>query len=43
MQCGKVVFTDIHIKKSISVGGGTTGGDDSDPSKPFPTRLQDQR
>jgi hypothetical protein len=37
MQCGKVVFTDIHIQKSISVGGVTTGGDDSDPSKPFPS------
>jgi hypothetical protein len=36
-QCGKVVFTDIHIQKSISVGGVTTGGDDSDPSKPFPS------
>jgi len=37
MQCGKVVFTDIHIQKSISVGGVTTGGDDSDPDKPFPS------
>jgi len=36
-QCGKVVFTDIHIQKSISVGGVTTGGDDSDPDKPFPS------
>ena len=34
MQCGKVVFTDIHIKQS-SVG--STTADDSDPSKPFPT------
>jgi hypothetical protein len=33
MQCGKVVFTDIHIKASV----GSTGGDDSDPTKPFPT------
>ena len=33
MQCGKAVFTDIHIKTSV----GTTGGDDSDPSKPFPS------
>ena len=32
MQCGKVVFTDIHIQKSV----GSTGGDDSDPDKPFP-------
>ena len=37
MQCGKVVFTDIHIQKSISVGGVTTGGDDSDPGKAFPS------
>jgi hypothetical protein len=33
MQCGKVVFTDIHIKDSV----GNTGGDDSNPLKPFPT------
>jgi hypothetical protein len=33
MQCGKVVFTDIHIQKSV----GNTGGDDSDPGKPFPS------
>ena len=33
MQCGKVVFTDIHIQKSV----GSTGGDDSDPGKPFPS------
>ena len=32
MQCGKVVFTDIHIKASV----GNTGGDDSDPAKPYP-------
>jgi hypothetical protein len=32
MQCGKAVFTDIHIKQSLNGGG----GDDSDPSKPFP-------
>jgi hypothetical protein len=37
MQCGKVVFTDIHIQKSIGVNGVTTGGDDSDPGKPFPS------
>ena len=35
-QCGKVVFTDIHIKESVSTISGA-GGDDSDPSKPFPT------
>jgi hypothetical protein len=39
-QCGKVVFTDIHIQKSISVGGVTTGGDDSDPDKPFPSAAR---
>ena len=33
MQCGKAVFTDIHIKQSLNGGG----GDDSDPSKPFPS------
>jgi hypothetical protein len=33
MQCGKVVFTDIHIQKSV----GSAGGDDSDPDKPFPS------
>jgi len=32
-QCGKVVFTDIHIQKSYM----GTGGDDSDPAKPFPS------
>jgi hypothetical protein len=32
-QCGRAVFTDIHIQKSVS----GTGGDDSDPSKPWPT------
>jgi hypothetical protein len=32
MQCGRAVFTDIHIKASV----GSTGGDDSDPGKPFP-------
>jgi hypothetical protein len=33
MQCGKVVFTDIHIQTSVD----DTGGDDSDPGKPFPS------
>src|SRR5439155_19578163 len=37
LQCGKVVFNDTHLQKAISVGGVTTGGDDSDPSKPFPS------
>jgi hypothetical protein len=33
MQCGKVVFTDIHIQQSLN----GAGGDDSDPTKPFPS------
>ena len=33
MQCGKAVFTDIHIK---TIASAAPGGDDSDPSKPFP-------
>jgi hypothetical protein len=32
-QCGKVLFTDMHIKQSLNAGG----GDDSDPGKPFPS------
>jgi hypothetical protein len=36
MQCGKAVFTDIHIKQSVSTISGA-GGDDSDPGKPFPS------
>ena len=35
-QCGKAVFTDIHIKQSVSTIAGA-GGDDSDPGKPFPS------
>ena len=35
-QCGKAVFTDIHIKQSVSTISGA-GGDDSDPGKPFPS------
>ena len=31
-QCGKVLFADTHLQKA----DGTGGGDDSDPSKPFP-------
>ncbi|HXT95079.1 MAG TPA: hypothetical protein VN853_02195 [Polyangia bacterium] len=34
-QCGRVVFTDIHVK---AVANG--GGDDSDPSKPFPSACK---
>jgi hypothetical protein len=33
-QCGRVVLTDIHVK---ALPPGTGGGDDSDPTKPFPT------
>ena len=32
LQCGRVVFTDIHIQQSLN----GAGGDDSDPGKPFP-------
>jgi hypothetical protein len=33
LQCGRVVFTDIHIQQSLN----GAGGDDSDPTKPFPS------
>jgi len=32
-KCGRVVFTDLHLNITV----GNTGGDDSDPDKPFPT------
>src|SRR6185503_21342287 len=32
-QCGKVVFTDIHIKESV----GATGGDKAGTGNPFPS------
>jgi hypothetical protein len=35
-QCGRVVFTDMHIKVAVSTISGA-GGDDSDPAKPFPS------
>ena len=35
LQCGRVLFADTHVKASNTVDGG--GGDDSDPSKPFPS------
>jgi hypothetical protein len=37
-QCGRNTFVDLHVKHTVTPTGGTpTGGDDSDPSKPFPT------
>ncbi len=36
-QCGRIVYTDLHVKESV----GDTGGDDSAPSKPFPTGCKD--
>jgi hypothetical protein len=36
-KCGRVVLTDLHINMSVDVNGVSTGGDNSDPSKPFPT------
>jgi len=35
-QCGRVIFTDMHVKQSVSTVAGA-GGDDSDPGKPFPS------
>jgi hypothetical protein len=35
-QCGRAVFTDLHM--NVSVGG--NGGDNSDPTKPFPTECK---
>jgi hypothetical protein len=34
-QCGKVLFADPHIKERYTLD--SSGGDDSDPSKPFPS------
>ena len=37
-KCGRVVLTDLHINMAVTLADGTaTGGDNSDPSKPFPT------
>jgi hypothetical protein len=33
MQCGRTVLTDLHMKEKV----GEMGGDDSDPTKAFPT------
>ncbi len=32
-QCGRVVYTDLHVKETV----GDAGGDDSAPNKPFPS------
>jgi hypothetical protein len=37
-QCGRVVFTDIHVKEAPPPGGGSK--DDSDPTKPFPSACK---
>jgi hypothetical protein len=36
-KCGRVVLTDVHINMSVTVNGVSTGGDNSDPSNPFPS------
>jgi hypothetical protein len=35
-QCGRAVFTDLHMNASVD----GAGGDNSDPSKPFPTECK---
>jgi hypothetical protein len=35
-QCGRAVFTDLHM--NVAVDG--AGGDNSDPTKPFPTECK---
>jgi hypothetical protein len=32
-KCGRSTFVDVHVKPTV----GTGGGDDPDPTKPFPT------
>jgi hypothetical protein len=41
-QCGRAVFTDLHMNTSVPSldGGPSTGGDNSDPTKPFPTECK---
>jgi len=39
-KCGRVVLTDLHENAKVTLADGTvTGGDNSDPSKPFPTEC----
>jgi hypothetical protein len=35
-QCGRAVFTDLHMNASVN----GAGGDNSDPGKPFPTECK---
>jgi len=35
-QCGRVVFTDIHMRTPVTTPAGATGGDKSSPTVPFP-------
>ncbi len=39
-QCGRAVFTDLHMNVSVDTDAGETGGDNSDPTKPFPTECK---
>ncbi len=39
-QCGRAVFTDLHMNASVPIDGGTAGGDNSDPTKPFPSECK---
>ena len=39
-QCGRAVFTDLHMNVSVDTDAGETGGDNSEPSKPFPTECK---
>jgi hypothetical protein len=39
-QCGRAVFTDLHMNSSVPLfDGGTTGSDNSGPESPFPTEC----
>jgi hypothetical protein len=40
LQCGRAVFTDLHMNVSVTVDGGTAGGDNSGPDNPFPTECK---